>query len=528
MPPAVTQACSPYRLVPWLAAGLLLAGCALPPLDGRTQTSALPTDAAAATRLGVGLAAQVVAHPGQTGILPLADAQQAFAARMLLARAAERTLDVQYYIWHDDITGTLLLDALRQAAQRGVRVRLLLDDNGIAGMDDILARLDADPRIEVRLFNPFAFRPLKALGYVTSFGRANRRMHNKSFTADNQATIAGGRNVGDEYFGATEGVLFADLDVLAVGAVVPDVSADFDRYWASASAYPLAPLLGRAAAANAVANEVANEAPVQHAAAQAERDPRAGRYLAALRQSEVVTEMVAGRSPLQWSRVTLVSDDPRKGQGQAGERELLPYRLRRVIGEPAASLDLVSPYFVPTASGVKAFTALAKRGVKIRILTNALEATDVAAVHAGYAKWRKALLQAGIELHEMRRQGEDRPKQAPGAFGSSGSSLHAKTFAVDGARVFVGSFNFDPRSAELNTEAGFVIDSAPLAARVGQAFDTTIPARSYAVRLDEHGRLYWLEARGGTQIRHDEEPGTSLWQRAGVGLLSLLPIDWLL
>src|SRR5690606_16627852 len=226
----------------------ILAGCSLPPQQGRTESRALPAESARQTALGRAVAPLADAHPGLSGIYALADARAAFAARALLLRAAERTLDVQYYIWNDDLTGTLLLEALHDAAERGVRVRLLLDDNGIAGLDALLAALNSRPSIEVRLFNPFLTRRFKALGYLTDFSRANRRMHNKSFTVDNQATIVGGRNIGDEYFGATEGVLFADLDVLAIGPVVQEVSRDFDRYWASASSYPAELILPAASA----------------------------------------------------------------------------------------------------------------------------------------------------------------------------------------------------------------------------------------------------------------------------------------
>jgi len=204
-----------------------LTGCALPSLEGRSQSEALPLDQAKETMIGQAVAPMAQEHPGLTGIYPLFDPHDAYAARALLAFAAQKTLDVQYYIWRGDTTGTLMLGTLLQAAERGVRVRLLIDDNGITGLDDILAALNAHPNVEVRLFNPFVLRWPKPLGFLTDFSRLNRRMHNKSFTVDNQVTIIGGRNVGDEYFGATQDVLFADLDVMAIGAVVQDVSKDF-------------------------------------------------------------------------------------------------------------------------------------------------------------------------------------------------------------------------------------------------------------------------------------------------------------
>lgn len=506
---------SVFRQGLWLIALLsaLLQGCALPPLEGRSESRALSPAEAATTALGRTLAPQLQAHPGESGILPLADALESFAARVLLVRAAERTLDVQYYIWRDDITGNLLLNALRQAAERGVRVRLLLDDNGVA-MDAKLLALDRHPSIEVRLFNPFSIRQPKALGYLTHFSRANRRMHNKALIADSQAAIMGGRNVGDEYFGATEGVLFADLDVLAVGAVLPDLAADFDRYWASASAYPIDRI-------------VSSEAAAQDEVAKAESDPRAARYLEALRQSRFIPELLASGLLPYWARVEMVSDDPRKGLGLAEKEGLLTHQLRQVLARPPVrSLDLVSPYFVPTAAGVDVFSRLAASGVRVRILTNALEATDVSAVHSGYARYRKDLLSAGVELYEMRR-GAVQPGRS-GVFGSSGSSLHAKTFAIDGQRVFVGSMNFDPRSAHLNTELGFIIDSPALAEAVGASFQREIPAAAYVVRLDEQGGLVWIEQREGGVVRHTSEPGSTLGRRAWIGLLSVLPIEWLL
>lgn len=504
-----------------LLAALMMGGCALAPPQGRSESRAPAPAQTADTRLGRALVPQAAAHAGQSGILPLEDAQGAFAARMLLAHAAERTLDVQYYIWRGDVTGSLLLQALHEAAERGVRVRLLLDDNGVSGLDAVLAELGAHPNIEVRLFNPFTVRSPKALGYLTHFGRANRRMHNKSFTADNQATIVGGRNVGDEYFGATEGTLFADLDVLAAGAVVPEVSGDFDRYWASESAYPI----DRVVAARTAQERHALQADV----ARAQADPRAARYVEALRASGVIDALVDGTAPLRWSRVQMVSDDPAKGLGRARREEHLLFRLGQVLGRPEAQVDLVSPYFVPTAEGAQAFADLVARGVRLRVLTNALEATDVAAVHAGYAKRRKALLQAGVRLYEMRRQpGGDAVGERARLFGSSGSSLHAKTFAVDRQRIFVGSFNFDPRSAALNTELGFVIDDPSFAETTEAVFDHRVPLAAYEVRLDPGGSLYWVEVRDGREIRHDREPGTSLLQRLGVGALSLLPIEWLL
>jgi cardiolipin synthase C len=504
----------------FLALGIILLGrCnALPSLANRTVSTALWDTGA--TRLGRAISPLVAAHPGVAGIHPLRDARDAFAARFLLAEAAERTLDVQYYIWHGDLSGTLLFDALRRAAERGVRVRLLLDDNSTAGLDTAIAGLDAHLNAEVRLFNPLAIRRPRALSYLIDPLRLNRRMHNKSFTADNQATIIGGRNVGDEYFGATDGVLFADLDVLAVGPVVGEVSSSFDRYWASGSSYPADRLLPPAGAAETAA--------LAAAVSRVERDPAAVAYLTAVRDSPFVRELLAGALPLEWAAARMISDDPAKGLGRAAREELLSQKMKAIFGAPAARVDLVSPYFIPTTTGVETLAAFAKRGVEVRVLTNSLEATDVAAVHSGYAKRRQALLAAGIKLYELRASpGAPRSRSGSGS-GSSSASLHAKTFAVDGRRVFIGSFNFDPRSAELNTEMGFVIESPELARRIGEAFDVDIPRNAYEVRLAESGELTWIEHRDGESVRYNREPGAGFWRRAVVAILSKLPIERLL
>lgn len=504
------------------AAVALVSGCALPSMPERPESHALDAAEAVQTRLGRSVAPQLLAHPQRSGLHTLPDPLEAFAARMLLAHAAERSLDVQYYIWRGDQTGTLLLQALVAAADRGVRVRLLLDDGGTAGLDRELAALAQHPGIEVRLFNPFVLRWPKPIGYVTDFARANRRMHNKSFTADNQATIIGGRNVGDEYFGATDGVLFSDLDVLAIGPVVPDVSKDFDRYWASPSSWP--------AQAIVPAVTSAELAELRADAIRIEASDAAHAYTQAVRQTPFIAHLLDQKLALEWSHVQIVSDDPAKGLAKAKRSGLLVDQLHRVLGTPQRSVSLVSPYFVPTASGTEALARLSQSGVAVRVMTNAYEATDVPLVHAGYAKHRKELLQSGVALYEMQRLAppnkEQRPRLNP--LGSSGSSLHAKTFAVDGERAFVGSFNFDPRSALLNTELGFVIDSPMLAGQIEKAFNTEVPQRSYTLKLSQAGDIEWHTTGTTPPAVLTTEPGSSWWSRAGMVFFSWLPIDWLL
>ena len=354
------------------------------------------------------------AHPGLSGIVALPDGHDAFAARALLADAAERTLDARYYMWHNDMSGSLLFSALRRAADRGVQVRLLLDDNNTAGLDTVLAALDAHANIAVRLFNPFRVRRWRLLGYITDFQRLNRRMHNKSFTADGQVTVIGGRNIGDEYFDAGQAPWFVDLDVLAIGPVVSDVSRDFDRYWASASSIPAARVLPRATATS-IAGVAAD-------AARAEHHPDAAAYRDALARSSFVRDLLAHRLPFDWAGTRMLSDDPAKGLGRAPEDALLWHRLKEILRAPMRELRLVSPYFVPGSAGVEALAVIARQGVKVAVLTNALEATDVAVVHAGYAKRRKSLLAAGITLFELKRGSSGSRKRVDWT-GRSGSGL---------------------------------------------------------------------------------------------------------
>lgn len=506
-----------------LLLGALLSACSsLPPMSERPPEQALQQGGD--SRLGRALAPAVAAHPELTAVHPMPGGLDAFAARLLLARAADRSIDAQYYIWHDDITGSLLAQALWEAAERGVRVRLLLDDQNTAGLDPLIAMLDAHPNIAVRLFNPFANRSWRLGDFATDFSRVNRRMHNKSFTVDSQVAVVGGRNVGDEYFGANESVDFADLDVVTAGAVVRDVSAEFDAYWNSASAYPAAGLV----------------APVSEAQAQQLRarwdevaaQPAAAAYRQAVRDTTLVADVLSGRMSMEWVPARLVADDPAKvlNPPERHELQMLP-RLEAALGRPLRELDLVSPYFVPTEAGTSALLAVAQRGVQVRVLTNSLAATDVLPVYAGYARYREPLLRGGVRLFELKPTAQvQRPKDKDHAIGSSGSQsgLHAKTFAVDRERIFVGSFNLDPRSARLNTEMGVVLSSPALAERLSRIFDGGILRDAYEVRLAPDGTLQWLDRAPDGETVHASEPGSTGWKRFEAGFMSLLPVEWML
>ncbi|MDH5209140.1 MAG: phospholipase D family protein [Burkholderiaceae bacterium] len=511
-------------MLAWTVVALvvLVAGCAsLPPLEGRTATTALADTAG--TRLGRAVAPDVAANPGKAGIHALPNPYDAFAARVLLAGAAEKSLDVQYFIWHGDQVGYLLFEALWQAAGRGVRVRLLLDDLNTAGLDPVIATLDAHPNIEVRLYNPVVIRGNRALNFLADFTRVNRRMHNKSFTADNQASVVGGRNIGNEYFGAGSGVGFADLDVLAVGPAVREVSREFDVYWNSPSAYPASGFVGSPtpdAAADLEARFAANRA-----------DPVSLAYLEAVRATPLVRELLDRKLALDWANAEIVYDDPAKTLDTKERTDVLLFpELVRRMGRPEKSLDLVSPYFVPGTGGSESLAALARRGVSVRVLTNSFAASDERSVHSGYAKRRLDLLRAGVRLYELKPNAAREVRGSRSVFGSTSSSgLHAKTLAVDDSRIFVGSFNFDQRSALLNTEMGLVISDPALAEPLGGFFDTGVPMLAYEVRLAPDGdSLEWIERTPSGETRHDAEPGMTWADRMGVEMLSILPIEWLL
>ena len=510
-----------------LILGLSLAGCAfrLPPLPERQASSFLAGDADSPL-----VAAAVVpgGDPADSGLTLLRDPTQALASRVLLARSAQRSLDVQVYIFHPDVSGRLLMQELWRAAERGVRVRLLIDDNGSEGMDPWMQALAAHPKIEVRLFNPFAQRGFKAAGYLTEFSRLNRRMHNKSFTADAIATIVGGRNIGDVYYGVDDTLLFADLDLLASGPVARDTAANFDAFWNSASSWPVSALLPPA--------DEAALRPLARSLADPRDDAPVAQLLAELQRLPALAAPQTALAPAHRARAQLLSDTPAKldadpSAAVPGSRMLEP--LTAWLGTAERRLDLVSPYFVPGEAGVKSLIDLARRGVKVRIVTNSLAATDVMAVHAGYARHRRALLLAGIELYELKPDAADRSRAARLPWrmrlaGFSAASLHGKTFLVDGRRLFVGSFNLDQRSALLNTEMGLIVDSATITGELAQAIDRDLAAGTWQVVLGSDGRPEWVETGPEGRRMLTGEPGASFARRVGAKLLSWLPIEGLL
>jgi putative cardiolipin synthase len=457
-------------------------------------------------------------RPGQSGFHLVVDGIEAMATRLLLARLAEKSIDAQYYVIQDDIAGQLFVGELLAAAERGVRVRLLIDDIATEGRDAGIAALDAHPNFEIRIFNPFSRRSGKLLEFGSDFERVNRRMHNKSFTVDTQATIVGGRNIGAEYFAARTDMNFGDLDLLAFGQVAKDVASEFDTYWNSVQAVPAAALV---------------EAPDDPAEALAELKARNHQVLKALEDTpyaEALDDSLLdysdfGLKDLHWAPYQVVYDLPGKGDApKPGGEGRIVTPLLAAIGEVQSDFLLISPYFVPRTNGVEGFRAIRDRGVAVTVLTNSLAATDVPPVYAGYADSRAPLLEMGVALYEMRGDLANSAAERAGA-SSSRSSLHAKAFIIDRKQLFVGSFNWDPRSAFTNTEMGILVDSPEIARFLHEGLIAALPSLAYRLQLSEGGDIEWVTEKDGQRVVFSREPDTSFWQRLGTGFTGLLPIE---
>jgi putative cardiolipin synthase len=507
----------PIPLRSFLLASMLAAtaGCVQLPArpDGPPVAALPPSEEGPLTER---IAPSEAAHPGQSGFRLVSDGVEAFVVRMQSARGAARSLDVQTYIWHNDLTGILLAQQMLETADRGVRVRILVDDLDARAKNDGFAAIAAHPHIDVRLFNPWVTRrgTLAGVGEsLFSFGRINHRMHNKSWIADNRIAIVGGRNVGDEYFGAGEEINFVDLDFAMLGPVVRDVSDSFDRYWNSASAYPM----------EALDPEGVNEealAKFRKRIAEAAKRGEGGPYLEALRGSNLVERMRAGNLPMQWTAgYAFVADDPAKITMDEDDaaRTQVGLALEPMLREARREVIIVSPYFVPGKEITRELVAAVASGKRVRVLTNSLVANDVAAVHGGYSRYRRKLVKGGVELWELKPAGS----QNSSLFGSSGASLHTKAFAADGESLFVGSYNLDPRSTWLNCEQGVRVDDPVLAEQIEKLF-VLHTDRKHAWRLSlEGGQLRWSD---GDQT-YKNDPLATRWQRFQAWITRVLHLD---
>lgn len=519
------------RCLAWL--GLFaLAACThsdLRPDYPRQPSTVLPVQADAPLTAYAGRLTST--HGEDSGLRLISDSSDALLVRIALADRAVHSLDLQYYMFHSDATGQLLAQHLLAAADRGVRVRLLLDDLHVAGNDAVLRALDGHPHIQIRLFNPFLERKssLWSIGkqFAGDFSRLNRRMHNKTFIADGSVAIVGGRNIGDEYFDADSNVNFRDLDVLAVGPVVAQIGEGFDRYWNSPQSFPI----------GAFHYKVPGDPELATLRKQLAANARSFSQTSYAQNLISRVGDLAHETPeaqWAWGPTTYLTDDPDKGNPEADDKGLhMAPKLREWMDGAQHQVTLISPYFVPGKKGVAYLTAMRQRGIAVNLLTNSLASTDSGGVYATYASYRTPLLAQGVGIYELKSDAGSHGGGSGHFFGSSsgGSSLHAKAMVVDDNHAFVGSMNLDPRSRDLNTEDGVIVESPVLAKALLSIFaDATKPAHSYHVMLDPNTRsTYWLgQGPDGQPVRVDHAPDTSWWRRFKVGMSRLLPIEGLL
>ena len=514
---------------------LAMGGCAsLPPGSDYPKHTSVALAHPEATHLGHLFEVAGHDHPGNSAFRILSVGADGFAVRMQMIAAAENTLDLQYFIFRGDNTGRLLTDALLVAADRGVHLRLLVDDGDTIHGDEQLVVLAAHPQVEIRVFNPFAYRGhqswLRSLEFTLNPARLDYRMHNKLLVADNAAALIGGRNIGDAYFQVDAESQFADDDVFVAGPVVQALSATFDEYWNSALAIPVEALAGGKPAQSALDHERAQLAEeLKHA--QSDRVS----YVLHADEGDPLAGILVGRLPLVWAGAQVVCDSPEKKRVANGSM------VGRLMYEPVAAaaagvqseLLIITPYFVPTKPELQLLHTLRQRNVRVRILTNSLESTNSLTAYAAYARFRLPLLRDGVELYEVRAllgktskgSGQTAAMSRHGNYG-----LHAKLFVFDQKSMFVGSMNFDQRSAHLNTEVGLIIASPELSRQTAARFEAmTQPASAYAVALvlDQGGKehLHWRTQEGDQAVDYTSEPSTSAWRRSQADLLTLLPID---
>jgi putative cardiolipin synthase len=501
----------------------LLNSCAsLPPNSDMPPTFAFTdTDN---TRFGRAYGRLKNDHPVDSGFHLLENGLDAFTARLILIQGADTSIDAQYYMIHNDLTGILFLNQLVQAANRGVRVRLLIDDMDLEGRDDGLSILAVHPNIDLRVFNPFSRDISRVVQYISGFGTVTRRMHNKSITVDNQISVVGGRNIGDEYFNANSYLVFGDLDVMAIGHVVKEVSKSFDEYWNSNKAYPINILRPDLVGKNSL--EAGRKMFTQHLSRESLAD-----YQKSLLDSNFAKKIKEHEVFFEWGKGHVLSDDPRKlASYDTTKKYSLSRQFKPYFKELNKELLIFSPYFIPGKTGTKYLADLSRNGVRVRIITNSLASTDVGLVHAGYSKYRRTLLRAGVELYEINSTMSKEDRNISGKInGGPKLSLHAKSFVLDSKKVFIGSLNLDPRSITENTEIGIMVSSEELSNRLSDLFNMVVNTKTFRLELttDDDGLefIYWHGWRDGKKHTWNFDPFTGFFRRFFIGLMGFLPIE---
>jgi len=486
------------------------------------------------TTLGAQLDIAARQHEGQSGFFLQSFGADGLLTRVQMINAAERTLDMQYFIFRGDNTGRLVTEAMLRAADRGVRVRLLIDDGEKMSGDDQIAPLASHPSVEIRTYNPFRYRGskqfIRAAEFIFNKSRLNYRMHNKVLVVDNSVTIIGGRNIGDQYFQIDTEEQYADNDVFAVGPIVREISASFDDYWNDALSIPNEALAPGNSSRRALAEhrELAVDEPVEVNADGID-------FVKRVDSGEPFAGLMSGRLPLVWAPAYLISDSPDKKSVVDGDSqgELMWEQVVRATLAVQSELLMITPYLIPGDEGMQQFRELLDRGARIRILTNSLDSSAFPLAHSGYMGYRVPLIEEGVELYEIRSNlGNVRGSGQTEAMASHGNySLHAKMFVFDRKRILVGSMNYDPRSMYLNAEIGLLIDSPELAQELVRRFEAMAqPANAYQVLLqpDPSGsgqHLVWRTLEGEGMVDLQEEPARSEVHALSADVLSLLPLD---
>jgi putative cardiolipin synthase len=494
-----------------------VAGCATIDYDyPRSESYFLPDTSD--TELAESIEPEVARHPpDQSGFYPMNDGVDALTTRLLLAERAEKSIDVQYYLIKSDIVGRVLIYYLLQAADRGVRVRLLLDDMFTTGYDVGMAALHSHPNFEIRIFNPFHRGATgRAQSALTGFGRINRRMHNKSFTVDNQITIIGGRNIADEYFGVREDAKFGDLDVIGIGRVVQDVSNMFDTYWNHETALPVPAFVKELEDPETALQELRDRL------SDAVEETRRSSYADAVRERSL-QYIDSDRQLFEWAPYQLVVDSPDKGvKKKAKDADSITTPLIESIQSAEREVLIISPYFVPRKDGIEGLSALQKKGINVIVITNSLAANNQFTVHGGYAPSRKPLLEAGVQIYEVRPDADVSGTEFVNASGAR-ATLHTKAFIVDDKETFIGSFNFDPRSANINTELGVIIRDPELAHVFTVLIKESLPRQTFEVFLNDEGKVRWRGYVDGEEIIYDKEPETTWGERTKAWFARIIP-----
>lgn len=517
----------------FLLAALQLAGCAsLPPGSSYPRQASLAYAHPEDSSLARHFASAAAAHPGQSGFHVLSRGIDGFSIRIQLIDAAEHALDLQYFIFHQDQSGQLITAAALRAADRGVRLRVLVDDGAVERGDNRIRLLAAHPGVEVRVFNPFAYRGdstmLRGLEFALNHHRLDFRMHNKLLIVDNASALIGGRNIGDQYFQVNPEQQYADDDVFVVGPTVQQLSAEFDAYWNSALAIPVEALSGGAPTAAQL-----DRYRAELSAVPAQAPDNRTSYLEQAATGQPLQGLLDGTPPLVWAAAQVVCDPPDK-QHRHKDPNAGPFNYDAVAGAVAGAnseLLMITPYFIPTPAETDVLKKLRERNVRIGLLTNSLESTTEISAQSGYQRHRTEMLQAGVEIHEVRAA----PERARGSGQSIALSrhgnygLHAKLYAIDRRELFIGSMNFDQRSAWLNTEVGLLIQSPELAREAVARYDAmTVLESAYEVQLRPAAagapQLVWRSRVDGRLVETTHEPGNA-WRHVEDGMLLMLPID---